>query len=73
MDGAGETTATFDGYTTWTPRVAAALSRATVTLSVANLLDADYITYFSQAASTRDDQFFAGRGRTLSLRLATRL
>ena len=72
-DGAGETTATFDGYTTVDASVAAGLGRATVTLAVSNLLDAEYITYFGQAASTRADQFFAGRGRTVTLRLATRL
>ncbi len=69
----GAEVAAFDGYTTLDASVAAALGRATVTLAASNLLDADYITYFSQAATTRDDQYFAGRGRTLTLRVATRL
>ena len=72
-DGDGQTVAEFDGYTTLDASVAAALGRATVTLAVSNLLDAQYITYFGQAATTRADQYFAGRGRTLTLRLAARL
>ncbi len=73
QDGDGQETAAFDGYTTVDASVAAALGRATVTLAASNLFDAEYITYFSQAASARDDQYFAGRGRTVTLRLATRL
>ena len=71
-DGDGATTAQFDGYTTVDASVSADLGRSSVTLAVANVLGADYITYFGQAGTTRDDQFFAGRGRTATLRLATR-
>ena len=71
-DADGETAAEFDGYTTVDGSVAAGLGRSTVTLAVSNLFGADYITYFAQAASTRADQFFAGRGRTVTLRLAAR-
>lgn len=39
-----------------------------IDLAAQNLLDKSYITYFSQTATTRNDQFFAGRGRTLTLR-----
>jgi len=40
-------------------------------LGVQNAFDKDYITYYSQAATnaaTRGDRFFAGRGRTITLR-----
>ena len=72
-DGDGAETARFDGFTTVDVSASADLGPATATLSVANALDAQYITYFGQAATTRDDQFFAGRGRTLALRIAARL
>jgi iron complex outermembrane receptor protein len=39
---------------------------------VANLFDAQYITYYSQAATDLDDRYFAGRGRTLTLRVESR-
>ena len=42
-----------------------------VELAARNLLNEDYITYYSQAvasAASRNDRFFAGRGRTLTLR-----
>ncbi|HET8655125.1 MAG TPA: TonB-dependent receptor [Longimicrobiaceae bacterium] len=71
-DGDGTETARFDGYSTVDASVAADLGLSTLTLSVSNLFDAQYITYFGQAATDRDDRYFAGRGRTLTLRLATR-
>ncbi len=37
-------------------------------LAVQNLLDKQYITYFSQTASTANSAYYAGRGRTLTLR-----
>ena len=42
-----------------------------IELAAQNLLNEDYITYYSQAvasAATRNNRFFAGRGRTLTLR-----
>lgn len=41
-------------------------------LSVANLFDQDYITYYSQSALIEPKRYFAGRGRTLSLGYALR-
>ena len=41
-------------------------------LSVANLFDKDYITYYSQSALVEPKRYFAGRGRTLSLGYALR-
>jgi iron complex outermembrane receptor protein len=62
----------FDGYTTVDASLSGRLGLATVTLSVANLLDEQYITYYGQAGTDRDDRYFAGRGRTLTLRIGTR-
>ena len=72
-DGAGEETARFDGYTTVDASVAADFGRATLSLSVSNLLDTQYVTYYGQAATTLADRYFAGRGRTFTLRVETRL
>jgi iron complex outermembrane recepter protein len=70
-DGAGGEQARFDGYTTVDASLSAALGASTITFAVSNLLDEQYITYFGQAATDLADRFFAGRGRTLTLRLAT--
>lgn len=71
-DDRDEVTARFDGYTTVDASLSAALGASTITLAVSNLLDEQYITYFGQAATDLADRYFAGRGRTLTLRLATR-
>ncbi|HET7322417.1 MAG TPA: TonB-dependent receptor [Longimicrobiaceae bacterium] len=68
----GEPTAQFDGYSTIDSSIAADLGRSTLSLSVSNLFDEQYITYYGQAATDRNDRYFAGRGRTLTLRLETR-
>lgn len=72
-DGSGAVTAEFHGYSTLDSSIAAEVGRSTITLSVANLFDEQYITYFGQAATDRNDRYFAGRGRTLTLRIGTRL
>lgn len=72
-NGNGDVTAEFDGYSTVDVSSAFAFGRSTVTLSVANILDEQYITYFSQAGTNLNDRYFSGRGRTLTLRLETRL
>lgn len=41
--------------------------RGQLSLAVSNLLDKQYITYYSQSALVKDDRYFAGRGRTLTL------
>lgn len=64
----GTTTAEFDGYTTVNGAITAELDIATFSLSVSNLFDEQYITYFAQAATTADRLYYAGRGRTLTLR-----
>lgn len=70
-DGTGAETARFDGYSTVDGSVGVRLGTSRVTFGVANLLDEQYITYYGQAATDRDDRYFAGRGRTLSLRVET--
>jgi len=64
--GDGAVTAEFDGYTTVDASIAAELGLGTASLSISNLLDEQFITFFSQAATTRDDRFFAGRGRAFT-------
>lgn len=71
-DADDDVTASFDGYTTVDASLSGTLSRTTVTVSVSNLLDEQYITYYSQAGTNLDSRYFAGRGRTLTLRLDTR-
>jgi iron complex outermembrane receptor protein len=57
----------FDGYTLVDLSLATTTAAGDFHLSVENLFDEQYITYYSQTATTRDDQFFAGRGRTFAL------
>ena len=38
-----------------------------VNVGVSNLLDEQYVTYYSQSALVNDERYFAGRGRTLTL------
>ena len=71
-DGSGATTAAFDGYDTVDSSLGVDLGVSTITLSISNLFDAQYITYYSQAATDLNDRYFAGRGRTLTLRVESR-
>ncbi|MFI8747371.1 TonB-dependent receptor [Pseudomonas sp. NPDC077186] len=57
----------FDGYSLVDASVGYRLPVGEASLGVENLLNRDYMTYYAQAASTRDDQYFAGRGRTFVL------
>ncbi|MEE2870710.1 MAG: TonB-dependent receptor [Pseudomonadota bacterium] len=43
------------------------LPKGQITAGIENLLNEDYFSYFSQTATTRDDQNFKGRGRTVTL------
>ena len=67
-----EVTARFDGYSTIDASLSADIGVPTLTLSVSNLLDEQYITYFGQAATDLADRYFAGRGRTLTIGVETR-
>jgi iron complex outermembrane receptor protein len=57
----------FDGYSLVDASLGYRLPVGEVSLGIENLLDRDYLTYYAQAGSTRDDQLFAGRGRTFTL------
>lgn len=57
----------FGGYTLVDGVVAYQLPKGTASVSVSNLLDKDYITYYSQSALNEPKRYFAGRGRTLTL------
>ncbi len=57
----------FDGYTLVDASLSYRLPVGEASFGVENLLNRDYMTYYAQAASTRDDQYFAGRGRTFTL------
>ncbi len=43
------------------------LPKGELTAGVENLFNEDYFTYYAQAATTRDDRNFKGRGRTFTL------
>lgn len=70
-DAAGSLTGRFNGYTTADVSASGRFGPATVTLSAANILDEQYITYYGQAATDRNDRYFAGRGRTFTVRVGT--
>jgi len=62
----------FDGYTLVDASVGYRLPVGEVNLGIENLLDRDYLTYYSQAANTgsdvtRNGRVFNGRGRTFTL------
>lgn len=60
----------FDGYLLVDAAVGYKLPYGRVNLSVANLLDKEYITYYSQSVglgSAANTRYFSGRGRTVTL------
>jgi iron complex outermembrane receptor protein len=57
----------FRGYALFDLGVDYALPRGSLNLGVANLLDRQYITYYSQSALVEPARYFAGRGRTLTV------
>ncbi len=57
----------FDGYTLVDASVGYQLPVGKLSVSIANLLNEDYFTYYSQSAYKNDDFYFKGRGRTVSL------
>ncbi|SHO59262.1 TonB-dependent receptor [Vibrio quintilis] len=57
----------FDGYTLVDASLGYQLPVGKLNLSVANLLNEDYFTYYSQSAYKNDDFYFKGRGRTVTL------
>lgn len=68
FDGPGAADADFDGYLLVDGLVTLASSLGDFRLGVANLLDEDYVTYYSQVYEfAGDTRYFTGRGRTLTL------
>lgn len=57
----------FDGYSLVDAFLGYALPVGKMNLGIENLLDEDYFTYYSQTARDGNDQYFKGRGRTLTL------
>ncbi|HEY9553339.1 TonB-dependent receptor [Allosphingosinicella sp.] len=70
-DAAGLNAANFDGYTLFDLYAGYETGFGTLSFAVQNLADAQYITYYGQAGSTLDEDFFAGRGRTFTLGYST--
>ncbi len=56
----------FSGYTLVDATAVYRLPRGELRLGVSNLLDKDYITYYSQSALVEPLRYFAGRGRTVT-------
>ncbi|MBA5600077.1 TonB-dependent receptor [Pectobacterium aroidearum] len=57
----------FDGYLLMDAAVGYKLPYGRVNVAVANLLDKQYITYYSQAGLNNNTRYFSGRGRTVTL------
>ncbi|RBO80275.1 TonB-dependent receptor [Marinomonas aquiplantarum] len=57
----------FDGYTLVDASVGYQLPVGKMNIAIANLLNEDYFTYYSQAAYANDSYYFKGRGRTITL------
>lgn len=57
----------FSGYALLDLGVDYQLSKGTLNLGIANLLDRSYITYYSQSALIEPARYFAGRGRTVTV------
>lgn len=63
----------FGGYTTADLALGVNTRAGTLRLAVENVMDEQYITYFSQVDTARaNDAFFAGVGRTFTLSLSRR-
>ncbi|ASR45023.1 TonB-dependent receptor [Xanthomonas citri pv. mangiferaeindicae] len=58
---------TFDGYALLDAGLDIELARGSVSLGIANLLDRQYISYYSQSALVEPARYFAGRGRTVTV------
>lgn len=57
----------FSGYSLVDASASYKLRKGELRLGIANLLDKQYITYYSQSALVEPSRYFAGRGRTLTL------
>lgn len=57
----------FDGYLLMDAALGYRLPVGQLNVGISNLLDEQYVTYYSQSALVNDERYFAGRGRTLTL------
>ena len=57
----------FSGYAIVDAAVGYKLPYGQLSLGISNLLNKQYVTYYSQSASVDPDRYFAGRGRTATL------
>ncbi|MFJ5469728.1 TonB-dependent receptor [Pectobacterium carotovorum] len=57
----------FDGYLLMDAAVGYKMPYGRLNVAVANLLDKQYITYYSQAGLVNNTRYFSGRGRTVTL------
>ncbi len=57
----------FNGYDLVDASLVYSLSTGRLSFGIGNLLDEQYISYYSQTARDGDAQFFSGRGRTFTL------
>ncbi|MGB7404454.1 MAG: TonB-dependent receptor [Pacificimonas sp.] len=70
-DAAEALAAEFEGYTLVDLLGSYDTPVGRISLGIQNLTDEQYITYFGQAGTTRDDRFSAGRGRTFTVGIDT--
>lgn len=68
-DSDGNVAASFEGYTVADAIASYGWQNLTASVGIRNLADKQFTSFFSQAASVRDDRFFAGQGRTYTLTL----
>lgn len=68
---AGLNAANFEGYTLLDLYAGYETDAGTFSLGIQNLADKQYITYYGQAGSQLDEDYFAGRGRTFTLGYST--
>ncbi|WP_230969001.1 TonB-dependent receptor [Nitrogeniibacter aestuarii] len=59
----------FDGYSLVDASLSYRLDKGRISAGIENLFNEDYVTYYGQSAdsTTRDERYFKGRGRTLTL------
>ncbi|MEM8985745.1 MAG: TonB-dependent receptor [Pseudomonadota bacterium] len=68
-DAMGNVSSSFDGYTIADAVISYDFNIGALSLASQNLFDERYVTYFSQVSPfPRNDRFFTGRGRTITLR-----
>lgn len=57
----------FDGYLLVDAAIGYQLPKGQLSVALSNLLNKQYVTYYSQSALANDDRYFTGRGRSLTV------